>query len=140
MNLLAQREHSYHELVTKLAKRHFAREEIIATLDELQQQRLLSDTRFSEMYVRHRASKGYGPLRIRQELQQRGVDEENIDIAMQQFDKTEWRELAKRVYRKKFGSNPPIEYKELGAQMRYLLYRGFSSEIAKRVLHNQETD
>ena len=133
MNLLAQREHSYQELVQKLAKREFSPEDITATLDLLQEQRLLSDTRFSEMYVRHRAQKGYGPLRIVQELQQRGVSQELIAQALLQFEKSDWREMARCAHQKRFGDTGAGDYKALGAQMRFLLYRGFSSEVARGV-------
>ena len=43
-------------------------------LDELEQENLLSDARYTEAYIRQRGARGYGPDRIRQELRQKGVD------------------------------------------------------------------
>ena len=78
MNLLAYREHSRAELVAKLIGRSFDVSEIDAALDILENEHLLSDERFAQAYVRMRSRKGFGPIRIRQELQERGISRELI--------------------------------------------------------------
>jgi len=139
MNFLAQREHSQYELNQKLERKGFSAQERTDALLSLQNQRLQSDERFSEGYARYRATRGYGPLRIKQELQQRGVKEELIQQAIQQFSNQEWRAIARRVYHKRFAKEAgDIDFKQRAAQTRFLLYRGFSGEMVREVMHLKE--
>ncbi len=127
LRLLARREHSRFDLARKLASREFQRDAIDAELDELIAERLLSDERFAESYLWHRAQKGYGPLRIRAELQERGVDEEIIGVALAAAE-IDWFELAIEQRRKRFGVGRAGDFKSLAKQKRFLSYRGFSGE------------
>ena len=79
-NMLAQREHSQSELRQKLAAKNFDPKEIEATLEELKRRNLQSDQRFTEAYIRMRANRGFGPLRIKFELRERDIEDDTIDI------------------------------------------------------------
>lgn len=131
MNLLARREHLRQELVLKLGKKFGAEaaDDITAVLDDLVEENLLSDERFTESYIRHRVGKGYGPDRIRQELRQKGVRSELLDIALEAAD-VDWVERAAEVRLKKFGPTPPTDFQEKARQLRFLNYRGFGGEFA----------
>ena len=72
MNLLARREHSRAELKEKLLKREFEPDEVEATVASLADRNLISDERFAESFATGRIRRGQGPVRIRQELRQRG--------------------------------------------------------------------
>ena len=74
LRLLAVREHTQAELRSKLKRAHTATdiEQALRLLIEQGQQ---SDERYTELYVELRRNKGYGPLRIGTELQDKGVDE-----------------------------------------------------------------
>ncbi len=135
MNLLARREHLRHELAFKLGKRFGSDAEsaIKSVLDDLSAEGLLSDERFTESYIRQRVGKGYGPDRIRQELRQKGVDTALLDLALESAD-VDWVERAAAVRFKKFGSTPPLDFKEKARQMRFLNYRGFGAEFAAAAL------
>ncbi len=135
MNLLARREHLRQELALKLGKRFGseAANDIAAVLDDLEAEGLQSDPRFTEAYIRQRISKGYGPDRIRQELRQKGVDSELLELALEDVD-TDWVERAAEVRLKKFGKTPPPDFKEKARQMRFLNYRGFGGEYAALAL------
>ncbi len=135
MNLLARREHLRQELALKLSKRFGAEaaDEIAVVLDELEGEDLLSDKRFTESYIRQRVGKGYGPDRIRQELRQKGVDGESLEIALEDAD-VDWVAQAAEVRLKKFGSSSPTDFKEKARQMRFLNYRGFGGEFAGAAL------
>src|SRR6056297_671905 len=102
MDLLARREHSRFELQRKLLRR-YAREVVLPTVDRLAEEGLQSDARFAESYVRQRGERGYGPLRIQRELQERGVEDGAAETALQAsgFD---WSELARHALEKKFGT------------------------------------
>lgn len=135
MNLLARREHLRQELSLKLGKRFGAdaAHEIAVVLDDLESEALLSDQRFTESYIRQRVGKGYGPDRIRQELRQKGVGGEVLDIALDAAD-VDWVARAAEVRLKKFGATPPPDFKEKARQMRFLNYRGFGGEFASAAL------
>jgi regulatory protein len=90
-------------------------------------ERLQSDARFAESYARQRADKGYGPVRLREELRERGVTEAEVDVALEQL-KVDWRVLATRVMQKKFGLDAPVDIKEKARRARFMQYRGFAVE------------
>ena len=81
MDLLARREHGRVELTRKLRSRGAADELIEAALDRLAEEGLLSEARYLEAFVSYRARSGYGPLRIREELTQRGLARSDVEQA-----------------------------------------------------------
>ncbi|NOY71694.1 MAG: regulatory protein RecX [Gammaproteobacteria bacterium] len=127
LRLLARREHSYSELITKLELRGFESQDVVAMMDHLADQGLQSDARFAESFTRYRISRGQGPLRIRGELQQRGVSSELITLALDS-EGVDWVELAGAQRCKRFGPDRPKTHAEQARQQRFLHYRGFSSE------------
>lgn len=127
MDLLARREHTRKELKQKLKKR-FEDESIIEEqLDRLAEENLQSDARYAESFVRQRYNRGHGPLRIRQEMRQRGIPDADIEIAMETGD-YDWYSSAQSVMERKFGAEPPIDIKEKARRTRFMQYRGFSRE------------
>lgn len=127
IRLLARREHARRELVAKLRGRGFGAELIETVLDQLEGERLLSDARYAEVYVRSRIGSGHGPLRIRAELRERGIDEAFVERELAGQD-PDWFALAARVRRRRFGDTVPEPFKERARQMRFLQYRGFDGE------------
>jgi len=128
---LARREYSRAELADKLARKGYAEQAIVPVLADLVQQRLLSDERFTEAYVRYRSNMGYGPRRIEQELRQRGVAEDLIAAHLDSND-AHWLDEVAQVRQKRFGPAVPSDYKDRAKQMRYLQYRGFTHEQINR--------
>jgi regulatory protein len=135
MNLLARREHSVRELRNKL-KRRFSDEAVEVVIDEqisrLTEERLQSDARFAESYARQRAEKGYGPVRLREELRERGVSDADVEVALEELE-MDWRALAARVLQKKFGTAAPVDIKERARRVRFMQYRGFSADHYRRL-------
>jgi regulatory protein len=130
MDLLAYREHSRLELRNKLLLREFAADCIEPILDALISDNLLNDQRFAEAYTRMRARRGYGPIRIKQELNERGVASEWITNALRSTE-LDWWQLALEQKQKKFGLIVSKEFSERAKQMRFLQYRGFNNEQIK---------
>lgn len=139
MRLLARREHSRRELSAKLEARRLPAELVASVLDRLEQERLLSDERFTEIFVRSRCERGYGPLRIRAELQQRGVDEALIDAAITASE-VGWQDVAKALCQRRFGLEAPGTWDERAKRGRYLAQRGFSSEQIRYALDTRDVD
>jgi len=135
MNLLARREHSVHELRTKL-RRRFADEAMLEDqLSRLAAQQLQSDVRFAESYARQRIGRGYGPLRLREELRERGVSAADIAATLEQMH-VDWRAIALDVLQKKFGATTASSLKEQARRARFMQARGFSSEHYRRQQHD----
>lgn len=130
---LARREHSRNELERKLSAKGVSSHLAGAVVDALQSQGLQSDERFAESYVRGRVERGYGPLWIRQALQQRGVDGELIESLLDQ-PREYWQVRAEAVRSRKFGAEPPADRADWQRQGRFLAQRGFASDLIVRVL------
>lgn len=127
LRYLAMREHSRWQLQQKLQRKFLQQAELIqSVLDQLHEDNAQSETRFADTYVRHRADKGYGPVKIRYELQQRGVSAELIEAALWHQD-LDWLALQEKTRQKKFGADPmPKEFAVKAKQRHYLHQRGFS--------------
>lgn len=135
LSYLARREHSRLELEKKLAPYAPTPEELSCVLDSLEQHGLLSAGRMVEQVVHARRSK-FGSQRIVNELQQKGIDENLIAAALPHLKETEL-ETARTVWLKKFGAKP-VNAKERAKQIRFLMSRGFTSEIIRQVLQPRD--
>ena len=124
--LLRARDHAGSELEGKLLERGFEPPAALAAVDELRERGLLDDARFAESFVRARAGRGQGPVRIAQELRSRGISPQQIEAALGTVPS--WDALAQGVRSRKFGGAPPDSVAEKGRQARFLQYRGFSSD------------
>lgn len=131
--LLVTREHSVKELRDKLGSRFSGSSLIEQVLADLQRRKLLSDERFTEQYVAMRTRKGYGPLRIRTELAERGVDGELID-AWLDMSPGEWRGQMREVARQRFGDTLTEDRREQAKRARFLQYRGFPESLIRSYL------
>ena len=126
MHFLARREYSAGELRTKLTR---ACEDVLlieACLSTLQADGLQSDSRFVKAYVRARVERGFGPLRLVQDLAQKQVADELVNEALNKDDQV-WLDRARVVRSKRFGVALPVEATEKAKQMRFLQYRGFEA-------------
>ncbi len=136
MDLLARREHSLAELRDKLTAREFGTAEIDAALAGLAREGLADDTRFVDAFISARIRKGQGPIRIRAELAERGIDAEAIASALN--GAADWRALAREVRAKRFGAPPPKDFRERARQSRFLGYRGFTGEQVRASFEDDE--
>ena len=132
MDLLAQREHGRVELARKLRRRGAPPELIDNALDRLAEEGLLDESRYLESFIASRARAGYGPLRIREELAQRGLPREAIEQALGEYG-VDWAEQLSELWQRRFGVRPQ-DPKERARQGRFLAYRGFSMEQISRLL------
>lgn len=137
--MLARREHSRAELEGKLARKGCSLAVAQALVAELVAERLVSDARFAESLVRVRRERGYGPVRIQKELQDKGVAEDDVDMAVD-VRAPQWEKEIERVRRKRFGAALPKSYEERAKQARFLQYRGFTFDQIHRVLESRDSD
>ena len=126
MDFLARREYGKGELIARLESAGYDAELAYAEVRRLTEEGLQSDARFAESFVQSRINQGKGPVRIRQEIRDRGVQEAVVDDAFEEAD-PDWYRLACEVRQRKFGADLPRDFKEKARQMRFLQYRGFES-------------
>lgn len=130
MDCLARREHSRHELSTKLSDKFpdLDRETLIEpVLEQLAGENLQSDERFVENFVRYKSGRGAGPLKIQAELRHKGIDDALLRRHLHD-GVHDWRELARQALEKKYGESVPDSPREQQRRYRFLAQRGFDSE------------
>ncbi len=136
VSLLARREHSRKDLAHKLERKGHSREEIAAALDRLVDEAYLSDQRFGEMLVRSRIRQCYGPMRIRAELRNHGLDDVLVErLLASTAQETDWDELAAAALRHRHGDDDADEFAVRGKRAAFLQRRGFPADIARRACH-----
>jgi regulatory protein len=131
--LLATREHSRLELERKLRSRGFDDAEIGEALDRLVAEGALDEARLAEQYIAERAAKGFGPVRIRAELLEKGLSDALIDPHLE-IMKDDWVAYIAEVYDRRFGSESPPDHAEYARRGRFLEQRGFPPEMIRRFL------
>jgi regulatory protein len=127
IELLSRREYSYAELEAKLLPYTENEQLIYIVLDWMVEQGYQSDERFACMFVRSKGVSGYGPVRIRLELNQKGIKEHLIEHAFEE-NKNEviWPDEVDRLIEKKLKTQDISDLKVKSKVMGYLQRRGFS--------------
>jgi regulatory protein len=139
LKMLARREHSRGELEDKLIRKGCGASLAAVVAAALAAEQLLSDERFVEMLVRARRRRGYGPLRIQQELKDKQIASELIGRWLDKSGRG-WIEDLKRARNKRFGSRLPGSIAERAKQARFLQQRGFTFEQINMVLNPRRRD
>lgn len=125
--MLSRREYSRLELQNRLQAKGWVDNLIQEVLADLAAEGWQSDRRFAESYARQRISKGYGPLRIENELRQRGIESFDLNGIIEDADDG-WLALLEQVYARKHPDNKDISRTEWAKRNRFLLQRGFTGE------------
>ena len=110
MDFLSRREHSSKEIYQKMSRKVESKEMLLESIKELERDGLLSDERFAESYFQSRKRRGFGPLRIKSELIQRGV-KENLFYSLEK--EIDWSSNALDALKKKLNGKVPQETKEI---------------------------
>lgn len=135
--MLARREHSTLELSRKLQRKAFIQKDIDTVLSTLRQEGLLNEGRFLENFIHYKRARGYGPLRIRAELLERGIAQDLIEHHLNITDNA-WLEDVRKVWQKRFKNRLPQDFKSRAQQMRFLHYRGFTPEQINQLFHSDD--
>lgn len=167
LRLLSQREHTRRELERKLGRyvsaegeesvdgardmqkaqvaqagpAPFSPAQLAQVLDELTALGFLDERRAAESLINRRAN-GLGAVRLRREMQSKGLARELIDETLGELLSGETsNELhrAREIWQRKFATvalpgDPQERAKQRARQMRFLLARGFSGEVVRRVV------
>ena len=137
LRLLARREHTRRELEQKLKAHVEDPAEIQRVLDDFTARGWLSEARAAEQLVRLKRGR-FGTARIRHTLTEKGVPQHLIASSLESLKATEL-ETARTVWARKF-KTPPATAAERARHVRFLQARGFSVEIALRVVRGAGAD
>lgn len=131
---LASRMRTCSEMKEYLAKKDFGEDEIREVIEEFRDFRYLDDEEYCRQYINYACSKGKGPLRIRQELADKGVDRETIGFALEDYyDRDEELERALRQAEKTLAGKP-VDEKIRGRLGRRLVSLGYSTDVVYKVI------
>lgn len=136
IRLLARREYSRVELERRLAAKGHAADSVDEALTGLAGEGLQSDARFAEVFVRSRIARGQGPIRIRAELGERGIDRGLARAAVndaQLAGEADWFSLACDTLARRF-PGPGDSPRERARRERFLAGRGFDFEQVRHAL------
>ena len=128
---LSRREYGIEELRQRLLQRGADSGTAEKVVGDLADENLVSDQRFTEMYVRMRVRRLFGPLKIRGELRGRGISDLLIAEAMPQEPET-WFDAATQWASKQHRGE--LDYAGRAKIYRSLMNRGFSHEQANVAL------
>jgi len=135
LKLLGYREHSAAELRGKLRDNGYPADIAAAVTDRFVEVELIDDQRFALIWTRSRLAAGYGPRRISQELNQRGIDPSLIDdVFAETIDPDREVVLAREALRGRTAADRAGRDK----LVRRLVSRGFSFAVALRALDVDE--
>jgi len=132
IRMLARREYARAELSERLTRRGGDADEVNRVLDELERVGYLSDARFAQMLVTHKAGR-YGKRAIAHALTQRRVASPAAHGALDALKNVDELADASALWQRRFGSRPKDE-RERARQVRFLMARGYSLSIALKVV------
>lgn len=139
IKLLARREHSESELRQKLRQKlsvdEVTDQHIENVLGALIEAGYQSDRRFAELYAEQRKNRGYGPLAIRANLGERGIDGALARSAIEALG-TDWADHAMDTLHRRFDRDElqDADQKFKAKTARFLQSRGFSASDIHRAL------
>ena len=137
--LLSMREHSVKEMVDKLSRKCDRIDLVDTVIEDLIERSYLSDDRFTETYVRSRRAKGFGPIKIRSELNNKGINTVMVDEYLESSSAV-WFEVAENQYNKKYGERLISDYNAWTKRARFLQSRGFTMEHIHSVIKQPESE
>lgn len=134
---------SAYELEVYLKSKGFEETEIGETLDFLKELHYIDDEKYCKSYTKNQIAKGKGPIRLRNELKEKGISQDYIDIALEEYyDGENQKENAMKQAIKSLGDKylneeegrQALEEKDLAKIGRRLSYLGYSSSVIYYVI------
>jgi len=136
---LSRRDHAEKELRQKLKTKGYSESDVIDAIAYCQDYNWLDDARYAAMMMRNGVAKGWGSLRIKQEMKMKGVHDAIVSQALEDGD-IDWYEHARDVAQRKFGNSEIDTPKEKARRFRFMQYRGFDFEQIKYALDTNDDE
>ena len=139
MDLLARREHGVIELSRKLKIKGFDADLVDEAVAKLLSDNLVSDQRFCESMIHSRFNRGNGPVKVRYELQNKGVAEHVVDSVMEDL-LPDWQQSLSKLIKKKYDGQLSGVPAERIKQVKFLASRGFPHDMIYSVIKDAGID
>jgi regulatory protein len=134
-DLLSRHAWTTRDLAARLRRRGAPPEVADEVVADLTARGYLDDEAFARHWVAARASRGYGPARLRAELRARGVDPALIDAALTGVRDDGELERARTVALRRLQTLQRADRARVAARLRdHLLRRGYPASIVTRVV------
>lgn len=134
VRLLEVKDRSQMEIQRKLTAQGYSPHSIRLAIEKLKTTGYLNDSRFAQNTL-ERLGKKYGPLRLKQELMHKGIDEAQIEEALMEQGPEAYLQTAitwaKKAHKRQKESDPKVMYRKLYAT---LARRGYPPETVKKAL------
>ena len=131
---LASRARSAGEMKNHLKSKGYADNEIGQVIADFIDYGYLNDEDYCRQYIKYAFSKGKGPLRIKQELAEKGIDRDTVSFALEDYEAEE-SDLDRALYQaRKTADGKLFDEKMKGRVGRRLVSLGYSTDIAYKVI------
>lgn len=135
--LLSYRQRSKKEIHDSLIKSGYDEDVVLDTIEYLKRENFLNDEIFTESFIMDKKNLNkFGPIRIKNELKFKGIDESLIKEKLDSlFDQEEKFEIATRLAEKRISSykNDTIEAKQRKLS-NFLLRKGYDFDVVNKVV------
>jgi len=141
--LLSYRWYTRKEMEDNLLQKGYQQEIIVKTIRHLEENKYINDQRFTENWLESRAQrKLLGSRRLKQELKERGIDDNLIREKLEgNFPQEKELELAVNAARKKAALSANLDKEKFNRRMiAFLQRKGFGYEIIKQALSQLEEE
>jgi regulatory protein len=132
LRLLARRDYSRSELSHRLRSRGVSADDTEPLLDDFERLGYLSDTRYAQALVSQRAGR-LGKRAIARDLHDKGIAADTAKDALATLAPRDELADATALWARRFGT-PPVDEREKGRQVRFLMARGYSISVALKVV------
>lgn len=136
IRLLSQRDYSEFKLRTKLQLKCNSSAVIDSVISRVQTLGYQSDQRYIKNFIAYSISQKKGPAWIQSKLREKGLNGSLVEHILGEID-TDWQSLADELLFGKF-KTACVDQKDKSRRFRFLISRGFNSDIAMRSIDHQE--
>ena len=137
LRLLARRDMSRKEFITKISRGEFSADEIESVTAWCAAEGFLNEARYAESKARVLGNR-YGARRVGATLKQKGVTADLVETAVIALKETDF-DRAREIWLHKFGE-PAADQNSRNKQVRYLQSRGFGFDVIKRVIKGEVSE
>ncbi len=124
MHILERQDQTEWQLFRKLLRNDYPEEAIEAVISYLKQCRYLDDERYARTFIRFRQEK-HGRLRLKNDLERRGVPKEVIRRCMEEEFSSDERLKIRELLQKRHFAPETADSRECRKMYQFLLRRGF---------------
>lgn len=130
------------EVKQYLLKNGYKLDYIKEVLDKIEEQNLLNDHLYAELFVKQRiTSNPKGKKLLAIELKNKGIDDFTVENSLEQFDEElEYKLALELIEKRKYRFNSEDQVKSYKKMASFLERRGFSYTTIKRILNNFKSD